>query len=437
MQNFPLCHIIPYAHSENQLDFLQFACRKRHTKHIGHDIISGMKKIRRVAVAVERSSAYGRSFIRGVSEIAELHPEWALTLLDPHSITDNISAGYDGWICRIADAHAATALRKCGRPVVDCLCAKPYPCFATVRTDADAIGRLAAEHLLKRHFANFAFCGYRRVSFSDRRRNAFAGHLKGKGFATAIYRPPLRPANRFGRDFLLGDRVELPPDIEDLAVWLKRLPKPVGIFCCDDLRASQVMGVCRSLKIDVPSQVALLGVDNDPIYCMFSTPRLSSIDPDATAIGCVAATTLDKMFTDTSISREPPTLTVPPKGIVERASTNTYPDAPSWFGEALIFIHDNVARQISASDVFQHVGRSRTLVERTFRNILDTTVQKMIAAERIAEAKRLLTSTVLPIKEIASLSGFSTLEYLSRTFTATTGLSPTSWRENEQPANQP
>ena len=33
------------------------------------------------------------------------------------------------------------------------------------------------------------------------------------------------------------------------------------------------------------------------------------------------------------------------------------------------------------------------------------------------------------IKEIASLSGFSTLEYLSRAFAAATGVSPTVWRE--------
>ena len=389
-----------------------------------------MKKSRRIAVAVERSSAYGRSFIRGVAEFAEQHPEWALTLLDPHSITANISAGYDGWICRIADAHTATALQKCGHPVVDCLCTKPYPCFAAVRTDADAIGRLAAEHLLKRRFTNFAFCGYRQVSFSDRRRNAFADTLKDKGFATAIYRPPLRPSNRFGRDFLLGDRVESPPDIEDLAVWLKRLPKPVGIFCCDDLRASQVMAVCRQLKLEVPSSVALLGVDDDPIYCMFATPRLSSIDPDAAAIGRAAAAILDRMFLESAVARHPPTLTVPPKGIVERASTNTYPDAPSWLGDALTFIRDNVARQISASDVFRHVGFSRTLVERVFHDRLATTVQKTIMEARITEAKRLLSTTVQPIKEIAALSGFATLEYFSRSFTAATGLTPTAWRED-------
>ena len=83
----------------------------------------------------------------------------------------------------------------------------------------------------------------------------------------------------------------------------------------------------------------------------------------------------------------------------------------------------------AASDVFRHVGFSRTLVERAFRECLSSSVQKQIAEARIAEAKRLLETTSRPIKEIAALSGFSTLEYLSRAFAAATGVSPTTWRE--------
>ena len=396
-----------------------------------------MKSIRRIAVAAERSSAYGRNFIRGVAEVAEQHPDWALTLLDPHSVAGKASDGFDGWICRIADGRTATALQRCGRPVVDCLCATPCPLFASVRTDAEAIGQLAADHLLKRCFTHFAFCGYRRVAFSDRRRDAFASALEGRNIRPAIYRPPLRPTNRFGRDFLLGDRVESPPDIDDLKNWLARLSKPVGIFCCDDLRASQVLAACRMLKFAVPADVAILGVDDDPIYCMFSTPRLSSIDPDSLAIGRLAATTLATMLADAAAARRPPSLTVAPKGVVERASTDTYPGAPAWFVEALAYIRTHATKRISAADVFRHVGFSRTLVERTFRERLSSTVQGLIAATRLETAKRLLSSSVLPIKEVALLSGFATLEYFSRTFTAATGATPSAWREREMIDKEP
>ena len=390
-----------------------------------------MGKTRRIAVAAERSSAYGRNFVSGIADIAERHPEWDLVLVDLDSTASKVASDYDGWICRVADARTARALESSGRPVVDCLCVRHEPAFATVKTDAAAIGRLAAEHLLKRRFMNFAFCGYRHVTFSDRRRNAFTSYLEDKGARTSVYSPPLRRQNKFGRDFLLGDRIKSPPDVDDLAKWVCRLPKPVGVFCCDDLRASHLAAVCRTLKLAVPNDVAILGVDDDPLYCMFATPRLSSIDPDATEIGRVAAQTLSSMLDAPSMQRNPPNLVVPPKGIVERASTNTYPDAPKWFMEAVAFIRSNATKGISAADVFRHVGFSRTLVERTFRRMLASTVQKEIAEARIDEAKRLLASTSLPIKEIASLSGFTTLEYLSRTFAASTGHAPSAWRDEQ------
>ena len=388
-----------------------------------------MERQKRIAVAAERSSAYGRGFIRGVAEIAEQHSEWSLVLVDPLQAASKASNGFDGWICRVADARTAKALAQCGSPVVDCLCAIPEPKFATVKTDADAIGRLAAEHLMRHRFTNFAFCGYRRVVFSDRRRNAFATFLEKNVIRPYIYRPPLHLHNRFGRDFLLGDRVESPPDFADLSKWLERLPKPVGVFCCDDLRASQLLTACQSLGFSVPSDVAILGVDDDPIYCMFSTPRLTSIDPDAVAIGRTAATTMDKMLSDRKAAANPPNITVPPVDVVERASTDTYPDAPPWFAEAIAFIRSDAVKGISASDVFRHVGFSRTLVERAFRDNISSSVQKQITKARIDEAKRLLDTTALPVKEIAALSGFSSLEYLSRAFSAATGLSPSAWRE--------
>ena len=393
-----------------------------------------MAKRKKIMIAAERSSAYGRNFICGVAEVAEQNPEWDLELINPESATAKAADEYDGWICRVTDRRMARALAKSARPVVDCLCAVDMPKFATVKTDAEKIGELAAQHFLERHFVNFAFCGYRRVAFSDRRRNAFAESLKQHSFQPSIYRPPLRPTHRFGRDFLLGDRTESPPDADDLAAWLKRLPKPVGVFCCDDLRASQLAALCRTLKLSVPDDVAILGVDDDPIYCMFSTPRLSSIDPDSIAIGRTAAQTLANMLADRNVAVHPPNMSVPPKGVVKRTSTDTYPDAPPWFAEAMFFIRRNVAKGISASDVFCHVGYSRTLVERAFREHISSSVQRKIAEARIYEAKRLLSSTHLPVKEIASLSGFSTLEYLTHAFTAATGLSPTAWREQNRDA---
>ena len=82
-----------------------------------------------------------------------------------------------------------------------------------------------------------------------------------------------------------------------------------------------------------------------------------------------------------------------------------------------------------ACDVFRRAGRSRTLVERVFREKLGTTVQRKITEARIETAKRLLARTARPLADIARASGFSSAGYFSRTFAAATGLAPTAWRE--------
>ena len=76
---------------------------------------------RRIAVAVERSTGFGRNLLRGFAEIAGTRPEWDLSLLDPRR-TAAAAAGarrFDAWVCRIPDDRAASALARTRRPVVD------------------------------------------------------------------------------------------------------------------------------------------------------------------------------------------------------------------------------------------------------------------------------------------------------------------------------
>ena len=385
---------------------------------------------RRIAVAVERSTVYGRNILRGFAEIAGSHPEWDLSLIDPRRTTAVATQGsrFDAWVCRIPDDRAAAALARTGRPVVDLATPHGHQAFASVATDAKAIGRLAAEHLLARRYSAFAFCGYPGIAFSDRRRDAFAACLAQSGFAPSEYHPPQKAIRHFGADYRLGDRLVETPDAAALRVWLRSLPKPVAIFCCDDLRAAQLSRVCRAAGISVPRDVAVLGVDDDPLQCLFVSPRLSSIDSDSVEAGRAAARALAQMLDSPGVA--PPQILVAPRGVAARASTDCWPGAPEWLPGVLDWIAENAGENLSACDVFRRAGRSRTLVERVFREKLGTTVQRKIAEARIETAKRLLAGTARPLADIARASGFSSAGYFSRTFTAATGLAPTTWREN-------
>ena len=390
-----------------------------------------MKRKLHIGVAIERTSEYGRRFLQGVADFFDDKPDCQLALLNPSQVTGRTLDEYDGWICRITDKRILVKLHDTGKPVVDAICLTPFRGFSTVRTDFTAIGTLAAEHFLAHRFSNFGFCGYRHVTFSDLRRNAFIRVLEDRGFRPSIYRPPYLPnRTRPTRTQQLG-LTEGPlgeaEDAECLAAWLKRLPKPVAVFCCDDFRASDVARLCKRLRLGVPDDVAILGVDNDPVYCMFSSPRLSSIDPDATALGHAAAELLQRQLSSRK-ARRPLARTIPPKGIVVRASTDSYPGAPDWFADAMSYIENEIRTGLSASDVFRRVGYSRTLVERIFRKVLGKTVQEEIAEVRIRAAKQLLRTTAMPIKDIASQTGYRSIEYFTRKFKAAVGHPPAAYR---------
>ncbi len=66
-----------------------------------------------------------------------------------------------------------------------------------------------------------------------------------------------------------------------LTAWIAQLTKPVGMMASYDIGARQVLDVCRELEIMVPEEVAVIGVDDDPIVCNLAHPSLTSVIPDA------------------------------------------------------------------------------------------------------------------------------------------------------------
>ena len=48
-----------------------------------------------------------------------------------------------------------------------------------------------------------------------------------------------------------------------LLAWVSKLPKPVGIMACYDIKAQQLLDVCRENGLAVPEEIAVIGVDND------------------------------------------------------------------------------------------------------------------------------------------------------------------------------
>ena len=117
--------------------------------------------------------------------------------------------------------------------------------------------------------------------------------------------------------------------------WLKGLPKPVGIMACNDDRAQHITAACINAKIDVPYEVAVIGVDNDEQVCDISNPPVSSVALDVEKAGFRVSELLDKMMAGKKLP--PQTVFVRPIKVVTRQSTDIVAVEDKLVAQALIF----------------------------------------------------------------------------------------------------
>ncbi|MBQ3096757.1 MAG: DNA-binding transcriptional regulator [Kiritimatiellae bacterium] len=387
------------------------------------------KKIFRIGLIVERSRAFGRQLCEGIITYAQNRDDWHLQFMTLGDLRHrHIRSAMDGFIARVTSNAFARLLKSTGKPVVDIYYENPLPGFAVVKTRHESVGLLAAEHFLDRRFKNFAYCPYGGGRTSAYCKKAFVRRLRRAGFGCEVYSSKNEIAYDLDSSDHISDVMAPPKDAKLLEKWLISLPKPVAVFCPSDLRAWQINGICRSAGINVPREVAVLGLDNDIIICGTAKPMLSSIDPNTRKIGHTAAETLADMI-DNGIPKRMLIKQIPPTGVVARASSETAPVEPAWLADALVYIQRNAKHGISASDVFETLGRSHTSVTKTFRNILGITVQGEIARTRLEEAKHLLLTTELNISEIAIKSGFSSVTYFLQAFSTAFNVPPKTWRD--------
>lgn len=388
---------------------------------------------RRVAVIVERDRAYGRELCCGIADAALREDNWTLEFLDADSLKRPKSLrGFDGVIARVVDDAMAARLVASGLPVVDVFCNKRYPLLGSADGDQTAIGRKAAEHFLARRFTSFAYCGYEGYNYSDERRDAFVALLKSHYFSCSVFKTPRRALAEYDARVTRKEDVTLGADARSLAQWLKGLPPRTAVFCCHDTRAYQVLCVCRSENISVPDNLAVLGVDNDPLVCSFVAPSISSIDNSGHRVGAAAVAVLSRMMRSEAARKNPPAIRVKPGEVILRRSTETYAFAQKWISDALVYISRNVEKRLTAEDVAAFVGKSLPMVEEGFRKALGRTVQQELIESRLSAAKRLLANTELPVADIVARSGFASAQYFCRMFKADTGLTAERWREQNR-----
>ncbi len=97
--------------------------------------------------------------------------------------------------------------------------------------------------------------------------------------------------------------------------------------------------------------------------------------------------------------------------------------------DAVLYLEGSFAEEMDLERVCTHLGVSRTALTATFRKELNTTVMEYLMGFRVKVAKKHLSFTDLPQKEIALRCGFKTVQQFARVFKQHTGHTPGEFRK--------
>jgi LacI family transcriptional regulator len=386
-----------------------------------------MPKIPKVILLIENSRTYGRGLLQGIVRYSRLYGPWSF-YMEPEfymestgtvkevSLSNLKALGADGIIMR--DTRNLEEILTVGLPTIIATAIKEkiagLPC---ILTDDEAIGKMAAEHLLDRGFRQFAYCGFGNMPpWCQRRRDSFSKRVSEAGYKVYIYKPPKSP-----------DEYSWEKEQDYIGQWLKKLPKPVGLMACNDDRGRHVTEACKITGLNIPEQIAITGVDNDELVCEMSDPPLSSIALNVQKGGYEAAELLDKMMSDNSITDKE--IVIQPTHIVTRRSSDILAIEDPEVAAAVQFIRENSRKAIQVSDVVYAAELSRRGLEQRFRKVLGRSIHDEIRRCRIEQIAQMLVQTNLTISQIAAALGYSGIEKMSRYFRREKGMSPLAYRK--------
>ncbi len=376
------------------------------------------KSIPRIILLIETSREHGRQLLRGITDYARLYGPWTF-----YSETGDRQASYprlDRWQ---ADGIIAHSARSCETLNLDL----PHVCtfdhahlegIVGVLSDYVATGSAAAQYLMNRGLAHYAFCGWTQVYWSQQRQRCFTQEIRQKGHDVFTFDRPQSALRRsWGQEQ------------ERLGQWLLSLPKPVGLMACNDERGRHIIEACQAVDLRVPDDVAVIGVDNDALVCELCNPPLSSVALNHRRAGFEAAQALDHLMRGQTV--QPHVIKNQVMGIVSRRSTDVLATEDADVAMALRFILDHTRDNAQVEDVAEAVGLSRRSLHTKFRTHLGRTVGQEIARVRVDEIVRMLVSTDLPIAQIARGLGFPNIDHIARFFKRHKGQTPSAFRREQ------
>ncbi|MBR2227543.1 MAG: DNA-binding transcriptional regulator [Bacteroidales bacterium] len=339
----------------------------------------------------------------GIQGLLRLSKEWDVdAILGQFEPTDDLSTLTDNGIVVVAQDFK-----------------QRFASVPNVTGDYIGTGKMAARFFIDRGFKNFGFFGFNDVCWSDERCEGFRREIEAAGFGSSFYAYRMQEIDMVW--YYQRNR---------LREWLQSIPKPIAIMACDDNQGENLIEACHSIGIKIPSEVSVMGVDNDETLCSLGSTTLSSIQVDIEEGGRQTAALLERLVTDPSAPAKD--VVLQPMKIVNRMSTAAFATQDQQILRAILFIHRNVRKKISVADVTAEAALSRRLLERRFKDVTGKTLYEYITELKLKDFADQLVETDEQVMTIALSMGENDTKSISRRFKQLYGCTPLQWRENQR-----
>lgn len=394
-------------------------------------------KQKKVLAAIPTNGSDGRLRVAGVMRYASARSNWDLRIISSRTAFNDaeveslLEDGLDGCILA-AYTPAVEQILKRRIPTIFSLenmhaIIGPRDNCLAVLMDNNEIGRIAAEHFKSLgRFAAYAFIpAPPKIPWSLERKAAFFENADKCAKRFEFPETDFEMVNMTGES---GINIKA----SDLVEFLKKLPRPAAVFAANDLLASQVAEACHKAQLKMPSDVALVGCDNDEFLCMVGRPAITSIRPGFEQAGYVAARELDALMRGRHNAES--VIRIPGAEIVPRGSTENIPPAVAVVNAAMDYITAHAFEGISTANVVAHLRISRSLLDLRFRQLRNESVMDAILSIRLAAVKERVEKTDRKFIAIGAECGFRNPDYLKRLFRKRFGMSMRAWRATHRKA---
>ena len=379
--------------------------------------------MKRILLLIDYSSDFSRNLLKGLIEYSKKYGPWLFYRLPSHYKTLYGKEGIIEWpkhwnadaIIAQWDHEGTNLLRALDIPIILQNYKNRSPHFSNLTGQYFETGVMAANFFITRQFKNFAFYGNKNAIWSHERAEGFRSLIEKKGGNYYYFESENTVEEQWDNSHMQLDN------------WLSSLPKPIGLFACDDSYALQVTEVCKINGIGIPNEISLLGVDNDELICNLSDPPISSIVLDTYKGGYDAGRILDMFFKGER--KDPCNIVIQPIRLELRQSTEKYDINNEYVLKVVNFIGNNFKQEIGIDSLTKLVPLSRRNLEVKFKEEVGTSIYQFILSCRVDYFAHLLLTTERSLFDIALESGFNDCKNISRVFKKFKGCTPLEYKE--------